>query len=135
MHVCGRGCQSLPPPACNKPRLSHVHDAIVQYLRYFTATEALHTRCAFRVCSVEGVQVMSELQVNFVRPFHWLPDRHRFWSDNVRCPAVIALPVHTFVHTSPHTGGLTCISRSQCDSKKLCTAYSKSKCVHFTANH
>ena len=67
MHVCGRGCQSLPPPACNKPRLSHVHDAIVQYLRYFTATEALHTRCAFRVCSIEGVQVMSKSQVNFVR--------------------------------------------------------------------
>ena len=67
MHVCGRDCQSLPPPACNKPRLSHVHDAIVQYSRYFTATEALHTRCAFRVCSVEGVQVMSESQVNFVR--------------------------------------------------------------------
>ena len=46
MHVCGRGCQSLPPPASNKPRLSHVHDAIVQILTLLHSHGgSAHTLC------------------------------------------------------------------------------------------
>ena len=71
-HLSGCSCQSLPLPACSKPYLSHMHDMRLfktPCLRYITVVEALHTRRAFRVCvcSVEGVQVMSESPVNFAR--------------------------------------------------------------------